>query len=115
MLKFFYENKIVSTLFLIQLHSGAVDDRAVLLPYQTLPIVDLFDEQLIIRDNSTARRRRASSSSVTKVPLVQPRKLLNQSASLDMEAVLLKIGDGQVCKICYHTDNNVSGISAIFP
>ena len=73
--------------------------------------MDLFDEQLIIQDNSTGRRRRASSYSV---PLVQPRKLLNQSASLDVEAVLLRIGDGQVCKICYHADNAVIKMFATF-
>lgn len=73
-------------------------------PYQAFPISNLFDDRLIIiaeSGNSTERIKRETNltSTATTIQRVNPEGILNQSASLGQEAVLTRIGDGQVCNI----------------
>lgn len=90
----------------LQLFSPDLDERAVMSPYQAFPISNLFDDRLIIiaeSGNSTERIKRETNltSTATTIQRVNPEGILNQSASLGQEAVLTRIGDGQVCNIGY--------------
>lgn len=69
--------------------STDIERNEVMLPYLAFPIMDMFDVKLIANASSMD----GNSSAAIKVPTVEPSPILNSSAGLDLEAIILRIGD----------------------